>query len=75
MSSTSALFECRRCHRPLRASEALEIVNVKSGALSWVCTPSSGRSCFGASVRPREVERIGLVGLVAGRQTHEPPGG
>jgi hypothetical protein len=53
----TAVAACRSCRMVRDLSELLEVVNVHTGAVSYICRPESARPCF-RRLRPASVERI-----------------
>jgi hypothetical protein len=67
MSPTRNLYpepvRCRRCHQDLKPGEAVELVSLRTGELSFVHRPGlgpgyAGLSCFRATTKSAAVEAI-----------------
>lgn len=49
---------CAQCGRDLRPSDTIEVVNVRTGAVRYVCRPIDGGNCFRDNVASRVVDVI-----------------
>lgn len=49
---------CRRCHQSLKPKEALRVIPVAGGAISYVHRPTVSWQCFERGIGPRSIHRI-----------------